>query len=296
MILARSKNGAVGRQVKSVGEKAIVEAPRLAERRSDLYISTRSIDEDEAYWKAQENKARAEYQAQMLRADYEKRAQKLIDDANRKKVLSEQAKKPLSVEDTQVKAYVARTMGLSETEKVSRSISADFDINVEVKEAGKLRPIVPRADFRLQSITGNPLTRDGSYGVVTDYDRFVRGQELDNDLVPTGGTMLRRPMSSEFGFSWDSVTNWLDTTASNTMDQLSTQLPGTLATAAQQELIKQIQSGQAAQQVVVQQPVQMPNTYSIQAGQQMISGIPNWALFAGLGMVGIGLMFMIVKK
>lgn len=64
-----------------------------------------------------------------------------------------------------------------------------------------------RADFRQTSTTpptGNPLTRDGRHGPVTDFDRYVKSMPFSSTNIPSGLTRQNNGMSG-MGDLWSDL-------------------------------------------------------------------------------------------
>ena len=207
MYLARDKHGRLGRQVKSFGENAVVEsAPVVADHRN-IYVSNESIIQDDLNARYDDRKKRAEARAMQIA---QKRAQALEMARQRQGMLLAQEQQvgiPEDKDNAAIRNYFIRQANMSETERMNRSMKADFYDREMVPGLPTVsRAFNPRADFSTNAITGSPLTNDGSFGPSTDYDRFVYGTELDNDRIEdgamiVGGTMLGRYDGKTIGYS-----------------------------------------------------------------------------------------------
>ena len=81
-----------------------------------------------------------------------------------------------------------------------------------------------RADFQTYSIapTGSPLTRDGSYGPVTDFDRYVQGKRFARG-IPSG--MSGQPQMGDF---FSDIGDTLSAGVQNALTNISLQDPAVL--------------------------------------------------------------------
>lgn len=202
MILAKNRYGQIGRQVPGVGINANVVPASMGEARGSVNISTRSIEEDQARYLAEEIEAKKKRQQDRIRQVATRVATEARRKARGAQVMQFQKLAQLDPMNERLKAHYARQKGMGESELVSESLlrtPADFSSQggnpqIVASESGK-RPIAYFADFRQELIVGNPLTRNGEYGpAVTDYDRFVNGVDVNQtDVVEiAGGTMLGR--------------------------------------------------------------------------------------------------------
>jgi hypothetical protein len=324
MRLAKGADGRIGRQIPGQGMNAKVVAAPMAERRGDVYLSTHSIEADQAYYSDLENTQRALNQAKRIERSVRAKADKIREERQASRVRGIQSLGSYSRDEEKLRRHFARKLQMGETDQVVGSIlpanPADFS------ESGANPQYVPgermtggeewRADFRQHLITGSPLTRDGVFGPqVTDFERFVKGVDVNQtDVVEVvGGTMLgrmgdehmfqdvtmgsdgslrvtNRPKSLGFDWSWDGLADAFSSTASQTVDNVIDDLPGQLA----QELQHAITGGGTAttsgNTITVQRPVTGATTTLSQT-----LGLPKWALYGGLGLLGIGVTFMMIK-
>lgn len=346
MILAKDKHGRIGRQIPGVGELPRVASAPEAEHRRDLYLSTRSIEADQAHYAKIEQERNAMVEANRLRNIVKRNAERIARERRAEEV-ERQSLGSYNPMTEKLRAHFAKQKGMGETESVVDSLfhaPADFSQSggnpqYVPSEEGK-RPIVWRADFQQQLIVGNPLTRDGEYGPeITDYDRYVNGVDVNETNVVAGGTMLGRyngsnaeagmgnapfqarrkvrpsgvpygmsgvprgmrgvpagfsghPLGMGFDFSWGGITDWVSGVAEQTVDNLSDSLPDQIA----KELQDIISGGgdahvnPATGQIVVTRPVTGTTTTVAQS-----LGVPPWAIYAGLGLMGVGVLFVLIK-
>lgn len=272
-------NGKFGRVKSTInGVPELAEAPR-ADQRGELYVSQSTILEDQRRLE-EEKKLKAEIKKARA-AKIKEDAKQFVKEFNHARAfqLQERKNKKISPEELKMKHYFSQQMGMTETEKVARSIKADFNINAQSIETNPLRPIVKRADFNQFQLRGNPLTRDGIQGHVTDYERIVSGGELDNDHVGNvvGGTMLRSVNQMGFSFSelWDKAT-----------DELQTQAEARIETEVKNWL----------NPTPTTQPIQTVTTVrpALPSSNTIISGVPNAVVYgaAALGVLGLGLLLL----
>lgn len=366
MILARNKNGQIGRMIPGTGMQANVETANMGDHRGSVYISARSLEADENYYAQKEREE-----------SYAKETQRLKDIAIRQAEIIQHRKRAQDVEAFQrlarldpmnekLKLHYARRAGMGESDIVSDGLlrnPADFSssgANPEIvaAEAGK-RAIAWRADWRQHLIVGNPLTRDGEYGpAVTDYDRYVQGTDMnqldvvnirgggapdrlvsfysetmDDELPIAGGTMLgrwngqtapagmgRQAMSGlptaypagtrrgiprglpgrfnsdqgmgEWSFpSWDSITTGISSGINTGVNDALANAPKDLLNSLIGDLTG---SGQTATVTGNTITVQRPVTGAVNTVSQSI-GLPPWAVYSGLGLIGVGVLFMVIK-
>lgn len=317
MQLARNKNGQIGRQVPGQGLQAKVAKINMGERRGDLYLSTSQVEADQAYWKQKEEETNALNQAKLMQSVAKRKADFIRLQIANQKTNAFQAVAKHDPMMEKLRAHYAKTGAMGETEAVAGSILAnppDFSSqggNPEIIMSDyDKRPIAWRSDFRQHLIVGNPLTRDGVYGPgVTDYDRIVNGIDVNQTNIVegatmgrehiVGGTMLGRldgrnvkmPTNMGFDFSWGGITDWASNIADQTVDSLSDKLPDQIA----KELQGIIAGGgdahvnPATGQIIVTRPP------TVVGGAAASLGIPPWALYSGLGLMGIGVLFMVIK-
>ena len=101
-----------------------------------------------------------------------------FDEARRRQVmLGQPQKQNMTNTERVIKKELMRQM----------SGSADFQQLERMKGTGDFGS---DADFRTYDTVGNPLTRDGSYGTVTDFERTIKGLPFSTSVgaIPTGMT------------------------------------------------------------------------------------------------------------
>jgi hypothetical protein len=342
MILAKGKNGRIGRMVPGVGLQARVMGAEQADRRGDVYLSTRSIEDDQKYFQAQEDRERAMREAKRMENIALRNARAIQARKHAESVKQFQAAAKFDPMNEKLKKHFAKKNMMGETEAVATSL---FDRNsvlnppADFSSSGGNLELVPgermtggdqwSADYRQHLIVGNPLTRDGEYGpAVTDYDRYVGGNDVNQwDTVNiAGGTMLgrydgqiapagmgynhvqgyrkqRQGVPRGMGGLFDFIPSW------DTIQQKATDFATKAGTALitkeeqqlQDQLLKSITGGGPAPTpvtsggtttYVVQQPTAVPQ-YLQQAATQL--GVPKWALYTGIGLLGLGTLFLVIK-
>lgn len=209
MRLSRNKNGTIGRHVRSMGETAQIAVPAQASYASSNIVSYNTIDKDQAYWDNQEKIRREKFLAEQAKQN-DLKAKRAAERAQMETlILQQQTKAYIDPLQDALKRKFALDAVSPETERVVKSIKADFydrEMVPAPQELPKYGAVNP--DFSNFDITGHPLTRDGRYGTVTDFDRIVKGRELDNaDVKIVAGTMLRelpgtRRATAQMGSSW----------------------------------------------------------------------------------------------
>jgi hypothetical protein len=205
MYLARGKDGRLGRMVRSLGEHAVVAAAAPVVDQRSVIVSNESIDADNRRESARLiNVARAKQMHEARQAEAARKSAIAFDQKRRQAEL-QQMHRPLDRKNEMLKGYFGAQADMSETELVNRSLKADFYdrelVPGEHFDQGSWGFNV-LADYQTNALTGSPVSRDGSFGPSTDYDRFVYGTELDNDTVQmpdggdgsmiVGGTMMGR--------------------------------------------------------------------------------------------------------
>lgn len=231
MHLARSKNGTIGRKIRSMGENAVIEAPAQGEHQTNVQVNYGSLAKDEMYWKEKEKK----FQEKLLKAQEQgknkARLQEKAFRAFQNSALQAQALISINPIEDALKKKFAREAISSQSANVVASLKPDFYDRelVPAPQEGIKSGVVP-ADYYMTKIVGNPLTRDGKYGSVTDFDRIVRGEELDNaDVRVVGGTMVRRlpktrPTHAQLGSSmYTPPTGTLSTSSTSTAPEYTYQ-------------------------------------------------------------------------
>lgn len=322
MHLAKSKNGLIGRQIPGVGDEARIQSASLGERRGDLYLSTGSIEADEAYFGEKEARERAFRKAKRVQKIAKAHAERIAQEKAAAKASRSQALSGYDPIATKLQRYFAKRQTMGETAQVL----ADLQKPADFSSSGANPEYVPgnrmtggeewRADFRQHLIVGNVLTRDGEFGpAITDFDRFVNGVDVNQTDVVVGGTMVGRLDNSSiktdlvsdgmggvkvfkrgmrgmgFDWSWSGITDAISNVADQTVDQTLNSLPEQLS----KELQDALKGGGTVQSssggtVVVQRPVTGATTTI-----QQTLGIPPWALYTGIGVLGLGLMFVMIK-
>lgn len=319
MILAKNRNGQIGRQIPGAGLQAkIAEAP-VADSRGSVFVSTRSIEADQIKADAETRELQIKRQQERIRNIAKSAAEKAKLESQRQRVVQFQKLAMLDPMNERLKEYFARKRTMGESQSVEASLlrnPADFSSqggNPQIVASDSVkRPIAWSADFRQHLIVGNPLTRDGQFGpAVTDYDRFVCGTDVNQENVVeiAGGTMLgrydggvmpaglagralsRRPRAMGFDWSWDGIVDAASNVISDTGDELVDQLPAQLA----KELQSAISQGGTVKSstggtIVVNRPVGTTTTQT-----QMIGGVPNWVIYAGGGLMAMAFLMIMVK-
>jgi|GEM_PF-6503287 len=266
MILAKNRNGQIGRQIPGVKFDAKIEAAQEGGRRGSVYISTRSIEEDQAYYGQKERQERAVGLRERLKNIAERGAFEARKAAKTEKIVRFQKLAAIDPMNEKLKAHYARQGSMGETMRVMNSVRpADFSssgANPELVAGERMTGGDQwRADFRQHMIVGNPLTRDGNFGpAVTDYERFVQGTDVNQwNVVDTGqiagGTMLGRYNGSKApagmgsqamgacSFSSLSLSDYAACVAREAGDKLADSTLASVLKAAQTEVNKIIAGG-----------------------------------------------------
>jgi hypothetical protein len=312
MILARNKNGQIGRKTRSMGEAAVVSLPTQAAHTANVILDPNTLDKNQKYWNDRElafkkNLEIAAHKANVISAQKKAELKKL-----EKQALKMQKQTVINPLENALKIQFALQAKSPQSARVVESLKADFyDRELVPVPAERIPTGVRSPDFAIYHVRGNPLTRDGEFGVVTDFDKIVSGQELDNTNVQlVGGTMVRklpstRPAHSQMGslkahnsnkqmgWEWTDVGNWFTDVGSQTADQLATQLPKELANQLNQQLFPPNVNPQTGQ-VTVYQPVQAPTSYVNSAAQSM--NVPPAVIYGAMGLMGVGVLLVLVKS
>ena len=296
MHLARDKYGRIGRRVRAMGESAVVALPSVAASLTNVEVSPAMIDKNQHYWEAKEKALQKELSLKRQQREAKQAAKNKEIRAQAAKVAKLQMEIPMNPIEQALKKQFALQAKASESSKVVKSLKADFyDREFIPVPEEKIRVSARSGDFEITNLVGNPLTRDGRYGVVTDYDRLVRGQELDNANVQlVGGTILRKlpnkRRDSSMGWEWEDVGNWFSDTASNTADQLQEQLPAEIANQLKDQLFPPTVNPQTGV-VTVNRP---GTTNYVQNAAQSLN-VPPVVIYGAMGMMGVGLLLVLVK-
>lgn len=301
MMLVKDKYGRIGRK-SAFGSSIDVAEP--GDHRGSVYISARSIEEDQAYYKAQEDKQRAESLSKRLQHIAQRNADKARQEKRAEAVENFQRLAKIDPMNERLKAYFTKRSMMGETDQVTEGLlpaPADFSqsgANPEYVWGERMTGGDQwRADFRQHMIVGNPLTRNGVFGpAVTDYERYVSGVDVNQtDIVDiAGGTMLGRYNGSVAPGGpngMGSLSDFFSNLYSQTTDKLESSLSTTLSSAAQKELNNIL--GQGGQVTSTGGGV-INVTKQVATGTT--AGIPNWALFTGVGLLGVGVLFLVMKR
>jgi len=274
------KNGKFGRIKNTInGVPDVADAPS-ADQRGELFVSQSTIIRDQERL-IQEKQIKAEMKkARALKIKED--AKRYVEEFNRARALAitEKKNKVIDPDQLKIKQYYSQQMGRTQSENVARSIKADFTNNQRMIETHPNRPIVPRADFQQFQLRGNPLTRDGIQGHTTDFERIVRGEELDNDRAGNvvGGTMLRSVSQMGFNFSdlWDKATDSLQEQAEERIET---------------EVTNWLNPPETTQPIQTVTNIRPPTTYSTSS---IFSDIPKPVLYGAgaLALLGVGLLIM----
>ena len=334
MYLAKDKNGQIGRKVPGVGFDAKIQKPSRADRRGTVFVSHASIENDDKYWKNVESKEIAKNEALAAKRVIDRNVKEIERFKKEKSLEKHQAPAKFDATENIMLNYFQNAFKKGEAKRVADALSpanlpsapADFSAsggNVQYVRGSEMTGGKEwRADFRNQSLVGNPLTRDGVFGpAVTDYDRYVRGIDVNQtnvvdmpiagatrrgdlrslsrqveDLPIAGGTMLGRyegqnigSIPEGMGISFDDLKKGV----TSGFQKAVSQVPQKVEYAVTKELQKLIDKGLAKLQpdgkVVVYQEAQ-PTI------QTQIASIPSWAIYSGVGLVGLGLAFALLRK
>jgi len=313
MYLGINKNGQVGRITRNIGETAIIAETHAVDALRDVGLNPRSI--------LQQSKEMRESEVLKRKRDSERKAKRRSQEAadfkeqsRRVKLMqAQQATAKHNPDEEKLRTYFAMQSKLTESEKTTRRMSADFNINDEVRDSGQKRPVVPRADFQIERLTGNPLTRNGAYGPVSDFDYIVKGRDVNDRTVLVSGTMYRRDRHfkavPQMGFlqtlSPDATSpdapssgSWWGGVWNTFYDTAATQLENEAKKALEREIANAINPPQnpPTQHVVVHQPVQPGSVAVGNVAAQL--GVPPMVVYAAGGMFAVGflaLMYKLVK-
>lgn len=103
----------------------------------------------------------------------------------------------------------------------------------------------------------------------------------------------REPMNGMgFDWSWSGVTNWASGVVDQTVTKLENQLPDQLAKELQGIITQggHVTTSPSTGTITVAQPVPGAITTI-----QKATGVPTWAIYTGLGLMGVGVIFMMIK-
>lgn len=321
MILAKDKHGRIGRKIPKMGFDAEIEAPEMAERRGNVYLSPQALEAEEAFRAQEEAWQKEKAKVQAIKAKAREKAIEIKKRLQHEDIMRSKAAVKNRDEEL-LAAYFKRQSMMGEEDKVARSlVTADFSAS------GGDPQIVPGeseykgvwgADFRWEKRVNNPLSRDGVFGIgTTDFDQIVKGTDVHQWDIPhgmkiVGGTMVgkyddvegrvRKPMAGQMGhmgwdWSWDSISGGISDLADKTWDQLQDQLPDEIASQITKEL-GQITGGSSSggqATVNVTRPIYQPIQTSVNQAASTL-GVPPWAIYAGVGMIGLGLLLVVLKK
>lgn len=338
MNLARGRNGRIGVQIPGQGLQARVKPTYMGDQPGNLYLSEAVINK-EAHRRASEKALAAgkkRYNQLLGAAANLKQNQALA--ARRAQVQHSQQAKKFDPMNEKLKHHFARQKAMGQTEMVATTLyhqpswsrgttgstfkprpPADFSnsgANMDTVPSDQVRePVVWHSDYRMHMIKGNPLTRDGKFGpAVTDYDRFVNGQDV-NDAQSggggngtetlAGGTMLGRLNGSPvraglanrggrpgLGDEFDDFESD-DSSSGGFFSDLWDSATSTITDALPGAALSQVTgsgSHPTGTTTTVYQPI--PGTVTTAT---MIPGIPNWALYSGLGLMGLGVVFAMLS-
>lgn len=278
------KNGRIGRVKNTINGVPDVATAVSADQRGELYVSTSTLARDQALLDAEKTQKLAVAQARKIQKENFQR--KYYQDflTAQKQAQLEAKNKPLNSDEVKMKRYFSEQMGRSETENVARTLKADFYDRTQILETQPSRPIVARADFMASKLTGNPLTRDGAYGPVSDYEKIVQGVELNNDRVTSvvGGTILRKHKhKSEMGFDWGAI--W-----DNAVDQAETSIDDKITSTVANAINPQ-QSQPATQVINIARP-------QSSTSKTLIPNVPDYVTYGAGALAGLGLLMFVMKK
>ena len=294
MRLARMANGQVGRVLRSMGEQAVIENPSKADYSSSTDLDLSTLDQDQNYWRNVEaqNKAQIMANQELNRARNE--ALKAQFNETQESIKASQ-KIPLDPTQEKIKNYLIKQKNQTESERTVLRLKPDFydreSIPVGFEQGMSLRS----GDYRQNDIMGNPLTRDGQYGPVTDYDRFVEGGELDNDIVQVvGGTMLRRlpprpQMGRKSSKKMSGMGDFWSDLLTNTTAQLTEQVPEALVA----NLVGQLNPPPPPTNTVTT-IIRAPAIAVNSAARKL--GVPPWVIYSAFGVLAGSLVLVLVKS
>lgn len=326
MYLAMNKYGQLGRKIPSMGDNAVIAPPVCADRTSSVIVNPNMAIADSDYWNsvaaAQEDLVN---QTQMTQEEINQNADEVYAQANAQ-MLAYQNDVPEDQDQAALRRYYAMLNTTPESVKSAMTVRADFSMATQVPGEPFTTPTLnPMSDFNQNELVGNPLTRDGSYGVVTDWDRFVKGTEMQNSEVHTNNSIMyrlpqaqmgrqggrrrsRRRLGDEFddaafqefdAMPDDSSGGAIDVTSQTTAPAASTSsspswlssLFSSASSTAQAALNKQVASTKAG---TAANPVTGKTITAIQAGT--IMGLPSVVFYGAVAMIGIGVVFVAMKK
>ncbi len=331
MILARGKNGKLGRKIPGVGDQARVVEAQMGDRRGSVNVSYGSIEADQAYYGQQEANARAKAQALKLQKIAKRNADEIRIRKNQARLKPFQALSGYSHENELLRRHFSRKKSMGETETAVEglvgqaphpSAPADFSsaganpeyVYGESMPGGKQW----RADFRQHRIVGNPLTRDGEFGpMVTDYDRILSGRDVNEDNVVdmpvAGGTMLgrmsggniklskRAGIAGPMGHAGMNGPMGFDFSWDGITDALSDVAGGTVDNVVDSlpdQLAKQLQQAVTGGGKVSTSGNVINVTRPVTGTVTTISktlGLPTWAVYTGAAVIGAGFLLVMIK-
>lgn len=322
MQLAKDKYGRIGRKVPGIGFDAEIQAPLEAAPRGNVYLSPRSLEIEEARRAEEEQWRIAQAKAKAFENEAKRKAEEVKARLMHEKIM-EQKQSVRNRDQELLSAYFKRQSMMGEEARVASTLRAPADFsqegwNPEIVEGNPEYKGVWGADYRWEKVYNNPLSRDGVFGIgTTDFDKIVKGVDVHQTNIPVGmapkivggtmvgkyddveGRMHGRGMNGPMGWdwSWDSITSGISDLGDKTWDQLQDQLPGELSNQIMKEL-GQITGGSSSggtATVNVTRPIYQPVVGAANSAAQSL-GVPPWAIYAGVGMIGIGLLVVIFKK
>lgn len=192
MYLAMDKFGRLGRKIKTLGDAngtAVVAAPDCASPTVNVYANPNQIAAQNNYWNL------VDQAASLAKAQSDAQSQSSAQIASQawtasaKDVDSFQNMVPENMSESALKDYLIQCVNTPQSTAVAKSISPNFNINALAPGKVFSEPTQnPNSDFNIFELAGNPLTRNGVYGVMTDWDVFVKGQEMTGAEIHSGNS------------------------------------------------------------------------------------------------------------
>lgn len=341
MILAKGRDGRIGRQIPGVGLQARVDRPVMGEVHGNLYLSESSIANEQANRRKKEGHLAMQKAAAQISAANRRQHGRLGSIRANAQIKASRQAVNFDPMNEKLKHHFARQKTMGQDMMVSNSLyhaplwtrgttgqvltpvpPADFSnsgANMDTVPSGvPPEPVIWHTDFRTHMIKGNPLTRNGSYGPgVTDFDRFVNGRDVNDQAIDgggnateqiAGGTMLgrwnggiakrgilKRGHNNTLGDDSDFSDAEIEAAGSDDSGGFFSDLwdsASDTATAALPGLATQaIKPGSSSSTTTVIHTVPAATL-----APSVVPGVPNWALYSGIGLLGVGVLFAVLKK
>lgn len=315
MYLSRNKNGQIGQVVQSEHDQEhFIKPSYLDEAQGNVCFNPTQVEADtRSYLEAEmRNQSRNELHKKNRKLKEEFERQDMSRHDKLLQMQHDEMSNDMHVQSQRLGKFIMENSQLPESVRLKNSVRTDF-YNLLPSKCESLRPFNKFSDFHQLEPVGHQPLADGVYGEITEFDNVFRNRNMyPSSYEVVGDTELGRVNDQPIDLSKEirnanmgsgdsrsgemdmagrrQMGSWWDDLTTGIQNEFLEQAPGAIVDYAKDQLLP----GQAPPPQTVY--VNTPNPVPRYVGQASASlGVPPWAIYAGVGMLGIGMLAVLYR-